>query len=92
MMDPTTTRLVLKLQLDDVNAILKTLPASSTDPVVINEVSAFKCIRAEILRRWQEEHSQSLAHSILKEENANRETFKRLLSEEQQAERKSYHQ
>jgi hypothetical protein len=91
MMDPATTQLVLKLQLDDVNAILKTLPALSTDPAVINEVAAFNCIRTELCQRWQEEHSQSVAHSILKEENANREGFKRLLSEEQQAERKSYH-
>jgi hypothetical protein len=91
MTDPATTRLVLKLQLEDVNAILKSLPTSSTDPVVISEVAAFKCIRAELWGRWKEEQGQSLAHSILKEQNANRETFKMLLSEEQQAERKSDH-
>jgi hypothetical protein len=81
-MDPATARVALKLQLDDVDAILKTLPPSST-----SEFVAFRSLRDELIRKWQEISGQAYAYNILREENNNRIAFKRLLSEEQQAER-----
>ena len=80
MMDPATARLALKIQLDDIDAILKTLPPSS-------EAAAFMSLRGELIRKWQEVSGQYFAYSILKEENNHRVAFTRLLSEEQQAER-----
>lgn len=81
-MDPATARVALKLQLDDVDAILKTLPLSPT-----SEFVAFRSLRDELIRKWQEISGQAYAYNILREENNNRIAFKRLLSEEQQAER-----
>jgi hypothetical protein len=89
MMDPPTARLALKLQLDDVDAILKTLDSSSDDAATAGEIAAFKSLRNELIKKWQEVSGQHFAYSILKEENNNRFAFKRLLNEEQQAERTS---
>jgi hypothetical protein len=89
MMDPATARLALKLQLDDVDAILKSLPPSSKDATVAGEATAFRSLRDELHRQWHEINGQCLAHNILREENVNRVAFTRLLSEEQQAERMS---
>ncbi|KAH7061719.1 hypothetical protein BKA63DRAFT_588339 [Paraphoma chrysanthemicola] len=86
-MDPPTARLALKLQLDDVDAILKSLPASSTDAKVVGEIAAFRSLRNELVKKWQEVAGQCFAYNVLKEENTNHVAFKRLLSEEQQAER-----
>jgi hypothetical protein len=42
-----------------------------------------------LLRKWQEVNGQCFAYNVLKEENNNNvEAFRRLLSEEQQAESK----
>jgi hypothetical protein len=87
-MDPATARLALKLQLDDVDAILKTLPAASSTATTMSEAAAFRSLREELVRKWQEVSGQCFAYNILREENNNRVAFKRLLSEEQQAERK----
>lgn len=86
-MDPATARLALKLQLDDVDAILKTLSPSPDDATATGELAAFKALRSELIRKWQEVSGQHFAYNILKEENNNRVAFKRLFSEEQQAER-----
>lgn len=84
-MDPDTARVALKVQLDDVNAILKSLPPSPTNH---NERTAFLLLRTDLEKKWQELRSQVFAYGILKQENNNRVTFTRLLNEEQQAERK----
>jgi hypothetical protein len=81
-MDPETARLVLKLQLDDVDAILKA--HNST----MSEAAAFMSLRTELLRKLQEVNGQCFAYNVLKEENNNVEAFRRLLSEGQQAESK----
>jgi hypothetical protein len=86
MMDPATARVVLKLQLDDVDAILKTLPPSGDNAAAMSEVVAFEALRNDLIRRWQEINGQCFAYNILKEENNNRLAFRRLLDEEQQAE------
>jgi hypothetical protein len=82
IMDPATARLALKLQLDDVDAILKA--HNST----MSEAAAFMSLRTELLRKLQEVNGQCFAYNVLKEENNNVEAFRRLLSEEQQAESK----
>jgi hypothetical protein len=87
-MDTATVRVVLKLQLDEVDAILKTLPMTSDSGVINGERVAFTAFRDELLKKWHNVHGQAFANNIIKEENASREAFKRLLSEEQQAERK----
>jgi hypothetical protein len=81
-MDPATARLALKLQLDDVDAILKA--HNST----MSEAAAFMSLRTELLRKLQEVNGQCFAYNVLKEENNNVGAFRRLLSEEQQAESK----
>jgi hypothetical protein len=91
MMDPATARVALRLQLDDVDAIIKTLPSVSIDPRVIGELAAFRSLREDLVRKWQEFSGQCLAYNIIKEENSNRAAFKRLLNEEQQAERASFY-
>jgi hypothetical protein len=88
MIDPATARMALKLQLDDVDAILKTLPTTSNDITATSEATAFRWLREELVRKWQELSGHYFAHNVLKEENGNRAAFKRLLNEEQQAERK----
>jgi hypothetical protein len=85
-MDPATARIALKLQLDDVDAILKTLPPSSDDAAAMGEVAAFRSLRNELVRKLHEVNGQCFAYKVLKEENNNRLAFKRLLSEELQAE------
>jgi hypothetical protein len=87
-MDPATARVALKLQLDDVDAILKTLPQVSHDFIVNSERVAFAALRGELVRKWQEVHGRVYAHSIVRDENARQETYRKLLNEEQQAERK----
>lgn len=86
-MDPATARLALKMQLDDVDAILKAPPQGRSDDGAESERVAFEVLRGELVRKWNEVHGQVYACNILKEENANRVAFKRLLDEEQQAER-----
>ncbi|KAI4680294.1 uncharacterized protein J4E84_007942 [Alternaria hordeiaustralica] len=86
-MDPETTRIVLKLQLDDVHAILKALPNTSNDGAVNSERVAFAALRDELTRKWQEVHGRVFAHNMIRKENAGRESFRKLLNEEQQAER-----
>ncbi|KAF1842825.1 uncharacterized protein K460DRAFT_290154 [Cucurbitaria berberidis CBS 394.84] len=86
-MDPATARLALKIQLDDVDTILKTLTPSSHDANTNDEKAAFEALRSELVKTRNEVHGQVYAYNILKEENANRTAFKRLLTEEQQAER-----
>ncbi|KAI4622748.1 uncharacterized protein J4E87_006315 [Alternaria ethzedia] len=86
-MDPETTRIVLKLQLDDVHAILKALPSTSNDGAVNSERVAFAALRDELTRKWQEVHGRVFAHNMIRKENAGRESFRKLLNEEQQAER-----
>jgi hypothetical protein len=73
-MDSATARVVLKLQLDDVHAIMKTLPNNNTNGVVNSE--------------WHNMQGQVYAYSIIREQDAGQEVFKKLLSEGQQAERK----
>ncbi|KAG9188181.1 hypothetical protein G6011_02104 [Alternaria panax] len=85
-MDPATTRVVLKLQLDNVDAILKTLPKTDSNGAVNSERVAFAALHHEVLKKWDSMRGQIFAHSITREENAGRETYKKLLSEEQQAE------
>jgi len=80
--------MALKLQLDDVDAILKTLPPNDTNAAAKSEKVAFTTLREELLRKWQEVSGQYIAYNMLREENNNRAAFKRLLSEEQQAERR----
>jgi hypothetical protein len=87
MMDPATARMALKLQLDDVEAILKRLPTTSNDIAATSEAAAFRSLREEVVRKWQELSGQCFAYNVLKEENNNQVAFKRLLNEEQQAER-----
>jgi hypothetical protein len=88
-MDGATARVVLKLQLDDVDAILKTLPKTNNSGVINSERVAFAALREELLNNWHNVHGQVFAYSIIREENAVQEAFERLLSEEQQAECKS---
>jgi hypothetical protein len=87
MMDPATARVALKLQLDDVDAIVKTISPTSKDPVVVGELAAFRSLREDLVRKQNEFSGQCFAYNILEEENNNRIAFKRLLNEEQQAER-----
>jgi hypothetical protein len=89
MIDLLTARVALKLQLDDVDAILKTLPRTSDDAATAGAITAFKSLRDELMKKWQEVNGQQFAYNILKDENNNRVAFKRLLTEEQQAERTS---
>lgn len=86
-MDPATARLALKLQLDDVDAVLNTLPEGD-DVTISSERAAFHILRDELMKKWDEVHGQAFAYSILREENANRAAFRRLLNEEKQAERR----
>ncbi|KAH4993882.1 hypothetical protein HBH95_050150 [Parastagonospora nodorum] len=86
-MDPATARMALKLQLDDVDAILKAFPPNDINAAAMSEKVAFSMLGEELVRKWQEVSGQYIAYNILKEENNNRAAFKRLLSEEQQAER-----
>jgi hypothetical protein len=85
MMDPATARVVLKLQLDDVDALLKTLQSSSDNVASISEVAAFELLCNELVRKWHEVNGPCYAYNVLKEEN-NCLASRRLLSEEQQAE------
>ena len=79
--------MALKLQLDDVDAILKAFPPNDINAAAMSEKVAFSMLGEELVRKWQEVSGQYIAYNILKEENNNRAAFKRLLSEEQQAER-----
>jgi hypothetical protein len=79
---------VLKLQLDDVDAILKTLPKASNDATLSGERAAFKLLREELVKKYNEVHGKVLAYTIFQEENANHAASKKLLSDEQQAERR----
>lgn len=80
-MDPASARLAMKLQLDDIDVILKGLSSNNT-----SEITAFQAHRAELLKKWGEVNGQCAAMAILREENANRTAFSRLLAEERQAE------
>lgn len=87
-MDSATAQVVLKLQLDDVDAILKTLPKTDKNGAVNSERVAFAALGDELLRKWNNLRGQAFARNIGQEENSSREAYKKLLSEEQQAERK----
>jgi hypothetical protein len=86
--DSATARVVLKLQLDDVDVILKTSPKASNDGTISGERAAFCTPREELVKKWNEFHGQVFAYNIIKEENANQAAFKKPLSDEQQAEHK----
>ncbi|RYO67200.1 hypothetical protein AA0113_g4882 [Alternaria arborescens] len=86
-MDSATAPVVLKLQLDDVDAILKTLPKTDKNGAVNSERVAFAALGDELLRKWNNLRGQAFACNIGQEENSSREAYKKLLSEEQQAER-----
>ena len=47
-MDPATTRIALKIQLEDVDANLKTLPKASSDAIASGERAAFCALREEL--------------------------------------------
>lgn len=51
-MDSATAQVVLKLQLDDVDAILKTLPKTDKNGAVNSERVAFAALGDELLRKW----------------------------------------
>lgn len=87
MMDPATVRMALKVLLEDVGAILASLPSPTKDATATGEVAALRSLRGELIRKWHEINGQCLAHNILREENGNQRAFTRLLSEKQQAER-----
>ncbi|RYN84833.1 hypothetical protein AA0120_g9220 [Alternaria tenuissima] len=86
-MDSATAQVVLKLQLDDVDAILKTLPKTDKNGAVNSERVAFAALGDELLRKWNNLRGQAFARNIVQEENSSREAYKKLLGEEQQAER-----
>ncbi|CAN9365390.1 unnamed protein product [Alternaria alternata] len=86
-MDSATAQVVLKLQLDDVDAILKTLPKTDKNGAVNSEQVAFAALGDELLRKWNNLRGQAFARNIVQEENSSREAYKKLLGEEQQAER-----
>ncbi|KAF2252813.1 hypothetical protein BU26DRAFT_210110 [Trematosphaeria pertusa] len=48
-MNPATAKLALKLQLDDIDVVLKSLPTSSSDIRAKNEVAAFRALRNELV-------------------------------------------
>ncbi|CAN9467995.1 unnamed protein product [Alternaria alternata] len=85
-MDSATAQVVLKLQLDDVDAILKTLPKTDKNGAVNSERVAFAALGDELLRKWNNLRGQAFARNIVQEENSSREAYKKLLGEEQQAE------
>ena len=61
--------------------------SQDADATATSSLAAFQALRSELVRKWQEVSGRHFAYSILKEENNNQVAFKRLLSEEQQAER-----
>jgi hypothetical protein len=67
---------------------LKTLPKTSSDAAVSGERAAFCALREELVKKLNEVHGQVSAYNIIQAENANRASFKKLLSDEQQVERK----
>jgi len=84
-MDPASTRLAMRLHLEDIETILKR-NKENADSRANDEVVAFQALRAEIIKKWTEVNGKCAAMAILREENANRAIFTRLLSEEKQAE------
>lgn len=71
-------------------AILKTLPQPGQDEQSANEVAAFRALREELMRKWQEVSGRAFAYGILREENNIQAAFRRLLNEEQQTERQKF--
>ncbi|KAL1795187.1 hypothetical protein ACET3X_007003 [Alternaria dauci] len=86
-MDFATAQVVLKLQLDDVDAILKALPKIDKNGIVNSERVAFSALGDELLKKWHDIRGQAFAHKIIQEDNADRRVYEKLLREEQQAER-----
>ncbi|KAI8940504.1 hypothetical protein NX059_004181 [Plenodomus lindquistii] len=70
MMDPATARVALKLQLEDVDAILKTLSNTSTDAIAESERAAFTALRQELTKKWNEVHGQAYAYHVVQQESA----------------------
>ena len=70
-MDPVTAKLALKLQLDDIDVVLKSLRTSSGDIRANDEAAAFRALRNELVTKWMEVNGQCAAINILREEHAN---------------------
>jgi hypothetical protein len=77
-MDPNSARLVLDLQLQDVDNVLT---STNGGP----ETAAFRILQAELLQKRDEIDGQCVAMGMLCREHLERGVHQRLLAEERQA-------
>jgi hypothetical protein len=61
---------------------------TSNDATISGERAAFKLLREELVKKYNKVHGKVFVYTIAQEENSNHAAFKKLLSDEQQAERR----
>ncbi|KAI4953447.1 hypothetical protein J4E91_002294 [Alternaria rosae] len=83
-MDPATTKVILGLHREDLNAALQSLSKTSPDD---REGVAFAAFRDELMRGWNKLHDAVFTLIIVREDNAVREAFTQHSSEAQQTDR-----
>ena len=83
-MDPATTKVILGLHREDLNAALQSLSKTSPDD---REGAAFAAFRDELMRGWNKLHDAVFTLIIVREDNAVREAFTQHSGEAQQADR-----
>ncbi|KAF2105400.1 hypothetical protein BDV96DRAFT_375790 [Lophiotrema nucula] len=82
---PASNRLALRLQLEDIDAILKGLRDGTSTATIAHEAAVFQSLREDLLRKLAEVNGQCVALALLKEENTNKITYAKLVAEEGQA-------
>lgn len=83
-MDPATTKVILGLHPEDLNAALQSLSRTSPDDL---EGAAFAAFRDELMRGWNKLHDAVFTLIIVREDDAVREAFTQHAGEAQQADR-----
>ena len=83
-MDRATTKVILGLHREDLNAALQSLSRTSPDD---REGAAFAAFRDELMRGWNKLHDAVFTLIIVREDNAVREAFTQHSGEAQQVDR-----
>ncbi|KAI4957719.1 hypothetical protein J4E86_004858 [Alternaria arbusti] len=83
-MDPATTKVILGLHREDLNAALQSLSKTSPDD---REGAAFAAFRNQLLGEWNKLHDAVFTLIIVREDSAVREAFTQHSSEAQQVDR-----
>ena len=86
-MDPRSEKLVLELQIEDVDTFLVVAVVTAPD----DEITAFRATRAELVNRLAEVNDLVAVIDLLQKEHRERADFQRLVAEERQAQGKCMH-